>query len=86
MARLSVRIIPNASKTEVAGKEGATWKIRVSAPPIEGRANEALVDFLSDVLDVPKTSIQIIKGYSSKQKILDIPGNIQDLEGCFSRL
>ena len=80
MARLSVRIIPNASRTEIAGREGATWKIRLAAPPVDGKANEALIEFLSDILDVPKSSIQIIKGHSSKQKILEIPGNIKDIE------
>jgi uncharacterized protein (TIGR00251 family) len=80
MARLSVKIIPNASRTEIAGREGRAWKIRLAAPPVEGKANDALIEFLSDVLDVPKSSISIIQGHSSKHKILDVPGNISDMD------
>lgn len=80
MAKISIRVIPNASKTEVAGKEGATWKIRLAAPPVEGKANEALVEFLSDSLDVAKSSINIIRGQSSKQKIVEIPISSPDIE------
>ncbi|MBI5654302.1 DUF167 domain-containing protein [Candidatus Uhrbacteria bacterium] len=80
MAKISIRVIPNASKTEVAGKEGATWKIRLAAPPVDGKANGALIKFLSDVLDIPKSSIEVLKGHSSKQKIVEIPMNIGDIE------
>ncbi len=86
MAKISIRVIPNASKTEVAGKEGATWKIRLAAPPVDGKANEALVEFLSDVLDVPKSSIDIIKGQSSKQKIVEIPTSSADIETLLGAL
>jgi hypothetical protein len=52
----------------------------LAAPPIEGRANQELVDFLSDRLDVPKSTIEISRGHNSKIKTLDIPGNILDIE------
>ena len=73
MSRIIVRVIPNASKTEAAGREGATWKIRLAAPPVDGKANEALIRFLSDVLDVAPSQIEILKGHSSKTKILSVP-------------
>jgi hypothetical protein len=85
MSKLSIRVIPNASKNEVAGKEGGTWKIRLAAPPVDGKANEALVEFLSDVLDVPKGAIEIVRGHASKQKILEVPMAIQDIEAALTR-
>jgi uncharacterized protein len=73
MTRLTVRVIPNASKTEVVGQEGNTWKIRLAAPPVDGKANEALIRFLADVLDLAPTNIEIVKGLSSKTKVVDVP-------------
>jgi len=80
MAKLTIRVIPNAKSSEVAGKENGVWKIRLAAPPIEGRANKELIDFLSDKLDTPKSTIRILRGQNSKCKTLDIPGNAQDIE------
>ncbi len=80
MARISIRVIPNASKTEVAGKEGNIWKIRLAAPPVEGKANVELIDFLSDVLDIAKSSIKIIKGMGSKQKTIEAPMTLSEIE------
>lgn len=71
--KLSVRLIPNAKKSEIVGWEGRTLKIRVAAPPIEGKANEELVKFLADVLDCAPSEIEILKGSTSKNKLLDVP-------------
>ncbi len=71
--KLSVRLIPNAKKSEIAGWEGQTLKIRVSAPPIEGKANDELVKFLAEILDCAPSEIQILKGATSKNKLLDVP-------------
>jgi uncharacterized protein (TIGR00251 family) len=73
MSRISVRVIPNASKTEVVGREGSTWKIRLAAPPVDGKANDALIRFLADALDIAPSQIEILKGHSSKTKILSVP-------------
>lgn len=79
MTKISVRIIPNAAKSEVVGLEGKTWKIRISSPPIEGRANDALVRFLADKLDIAPSCIEILKGQTSKIKILSVPMNEEDI-------
>lgn len=71
--RIPVRVIPNASKTELIGYVEGAWKIRLAAPPVEGRANEELVRFLSALLDIPKTSIEIAKGSASKTKMVRVP-------------
>ena len=64
-----IKISPNASKNEIVKKEGEI-KIKITAQPIEGKANKALIEFLSKEFKIPKTSIEIIKGETSKEKTL----------------
>jgi hypothetical protein len=80
MAKLTVNVIPNAKKFEVVGRAGNSFKIRLAAPPLEGRANEELIEFLAEALDIPKSTINIIKGLGSRLKTLEIPGNIEDIK------
>jgi len=80
MSRLAVRIIPNASKSELVGKELGTWKIRLAAPPVDGKANDALIRYVADLLDCAPSEISIIKGHTSKHKILEAPLHIADIE------
>lgn len=70
--RITVQITPNAKKSEVIGVLDDALKIRLQAQPIEGKANEALVRFLADVLDLPKSAIAITHGHTSKRKIVGI--------------
>lgn len=69
---LSVRVQPGASKSEVVGPYGDEIKIRIHAPPVDGKANEALVEFLSDVLEIPAKRVVIVSGESSRSKIVEI--------------
>ena len=71
---LSVRIQPRASKNELVAMEGGGFKIRLTAPPVDGAANEALVKYLAVVLSVPKSHIEIVSGHTSRDKILRING------------
>ncbi len=73
-ATLSVRIQPRASKNEIVAREGGGIKIRLTAPPVDGAANEALIRFLSDILSVPKSQIEIVSGHASRDKIVRISG------------
>lgn len=70
--RISVQIMPNAKKNEVIGVLDDVLKIRLHAQPIEGKANEALIRFLSDKLDVPKSAVTITHGHTNKRKIIEI--------------
>ena len=70
----AIKVIPRASKNQVAGVEGDTIKIRLNAPPVEGKANEALIEFLADALDVRRAQIEIVMGYSSRYKIVRVSG------------
>ncbi len=74
-AALTVRVTPRARRTEVAGiLEDGTLRIRVTAPPLEGRANTALVDYLAEVLGIRKSRIEIVAGEKGLDKIVSITG------------
>ena len=73
MGRIKYRIIPNARKTELAGEYANAVKIKLSAPPIEGKANTELIKYLSKSLGVSKSSIAFVSGETSKDKLLEIP-------------
>lgn len=72
MTRITVRIVPNASKTELVNRDAGIWKIRVAAPAVDGKANEALVRFLADEFDCAPSKITIVRGHTAKTKIVDI--------------
>ena len=72
--RLRLRIQPRASRTEVAGLHGDTLRIRLSAPPVDGAANEELVRFLAEVLRVPARAVEITAGHSGRQKTVRVLG------------
>ena len=63
----NIKISPNAKKNEIIS-EGEIFKIKITAQPIDGKANKALIEFLSKNFKIPKTSIKILKGETSKEK------------------
>ncbi len=71
---LLVRVQPRASKDEVAGEMGGALKVRLQAPAVEDRANEALVDFLAQLLKTPRSAVRILSGERSRTKRLEIRG------------
>jgi uncharacterized protein (TIGR00251 family) len=71
--RLSLRVKPNAKKEEVVF-EGNELSVKVGAPPSEGKANERVIMLLSDFFSVPKSRVKIIKGETSKHKLVEIEG------------
>ena len=73
-ATLSVRIQPRSSKNGVTRMEDGTLKIRLTAPPVDGAANEALVKFLSEALSVSKSQVEIVTGHTSREKRVKISG------------
>ena len=70
--RFSVRLQPRASKSEIAGVQGVSLKVRVTAPPVDGLANEALIDSLSLALKVPRRNVCIVSGFSSRTKVVEV--------------
>ena len=76
---VNIKISPNSSKNEII-KDGEIFKIKITAQPIERKANKALIEFLSKTFKIPKTSIKILKGETSKEKtILFITNNSEKL-------
>ncbi len=73
-AAFTVRVVPRASKNEIAGQVGEIIKIRLTAPPVEGKANIALIEFLAEQLDVRKSQIEIVAGEKSRDKVVSVLG------------
>ncbi len=71
---LWVQVTPRAGMSEVAGVERGALRIRVTAPPVEGAANRALVELLSEVLGVPKRQVRFLGGERSRRKCVLIEG------------
>jgi uncharacterized protein (TIGR00251 family) len=69
---LTLHIQPGAKRSEVAGLHGDALKIRLAAPPIEGRANEALQRFIADSFDVPLRQVELLRGAQSRHKMVKV--------------
>jgi uncharacterized protein len=69
-----LRVQPRASKDEVAGEMAGALKVRLQAPAVEGRANEALIEFLAQLLKTPKSAVRILSGDRSRTKRIEIRG------------
>lgn len=72
--RFPVRVQPRAATSAVAGTHGGALKVRLSAPPVDGAANEALVALLADELDVPRRAIRIVAGATARTKLVEVDG------------
>lgn len=74
VTRLSLRVVPAASRTDIVGRHGAAWKIRVAAARERGAANDALVALLADVLAVSRGALTLVSGRSARDKIVEVQG------------
>jgi uncharacterized protein (TIGR00251 family) len=72
--RLSIHVQPRASRAEIAGLHGDALKVRLTAPPVEGAANDELIELLADTFAVGRGAIRIVAGKRSRSKIVDIDG------------
>jgi uncharacterized protein len=70
----AVKVQPNASKTCAGGREGEFLKIRLAAPPVDGKANEALIEFVARRLSIAKSYVHIRSGVSSRRKVIQVEG------------
>ena len=75
---ISIRVQPRASRNAVVGWTGDTLNIRLTAPPVEGAANAACLKFLADILDLPQSQLEILRGERSRHKVVRITGLTQD--------
>ncbi|WP_133679867.1 DUF167 domain-containing protein [Paludibacterium purpuratum] len=69
---LTLHVQPGAKKTEICGEHGEALKIRLAAPPVEGKANSALILWLADCFDVPRRDVTLLSGEKNRHKIVAI--------------
>lgn len=70
----AVRVQPRAKRNAVVGEVGEALKISLTEPPIDGRANDACIEFLAELLGVPRPSVSIISGHGSRNKVVRVTG------------
>jgi uncharacterized protein (TIGR00251 family) len=81
MARLTVKVHPRAKRSALAGRLGDAWKLSLAAPPVDGKANDECVRFIAELAGVPRSRVRIVKGLTSRLKVVEIEGVTQeDLE------
>jgi uncharacterized protein (TIGR00251 family) len=73
-AQFAVRVQPRASRTAVAGVMGDAVKIAITAPPVDGKANQAVIEFLAERLRVPKSNVEIVSGETGRNKLVAVRG------------
>ena len=69
-----MRVSPGARRAEIAGRHGDAWKLRVPAPPEDGRANDAVVALLASTVAVPREAVAVVSGHTSRDKIVELDG------------
>lgn len=72
--KIAIKAIPNAPRSAVVGWLGDALKVKVHAPPVEGKANAALCEFLAETLGLPKRAVSVVTGDTSRQKLVQIDG------------
>ncbi len=75
---LTVKLQPGASRDRVVGKIQDEWKLTLTAPPVEGRANRACIDFLARILRVPRSRVLLVRGQTSRRKLIQVEGLSSD--------
>jgi uncharacterized protein YggU (UPF0235/DUF167 family) len=73
-ARLTLKVRAGARSTEFAGQHGDGWKLHVCAPPVDGKANQAIVRFLAKLAGVPAAAVRIVSGFTGSTKIVELDG------------
>jgi len=74
----AIKVQPRARKNAITGELGDALKLSLTAPPVEGRANEACIEFLANLLDVPRSSVTIASGETSRNKVIRVAGMTAD--------
>jgi uncharacterized protein (TIGR00251 family) len=72
--RVRLRVSPGAGRAQIVGRHGDAWKVRVTAPPEHGRANDAVVRLLATALALPRDAVAIVSGHSGRDKIVELTG------------
>lgn len=73
-AHFAVKVLPRSRKTELAEKIGDAYKLRLAAPPVDGKANEACARFFADRFGVSQSAVRIVRGLTTRMKVIEIDG------------
>jgi len=72
--RLRLRVTPGARRSGIVGRYGEAWKVRVAAPPEDGRANAAVLRLLAETLELPRESVTLVSGHGTRDKVVELSG------------
>ena len=72
--RLSVRVIPNARRTELSGQRGGELVLRLNAPAVEGKANKAAIEFLAKHFGISRSRVMLVSGEKTRRKVFELEG------------
>ena len=72
--RLRLRVSPGAGRAAIVGRHGDAWKVRVTAPPEQGKANEAVLRLVADTLALPRSAVTLVSGHGGRDKIVELAG------------
>ncbi len=76
--RLRLRVSPGAGRSQIVGRQGEGWKVRVAAAPERGRANDAVCRLLADTLGLPRGGVTLVAGHAAKDKVVELDGLAKD--------
>ena len=83
----AIKVQPRARRNAVVGELGSAVKIALTAPPVDGRANQACIEFLAELLSLPRSAIEIVSGQSSRSKVIRVAGiSVQQLRVLLQRV
>lgn len=83
----SIHVVPGAAKNEIVGVQDEALKVKIAAPPVEGRANAECIRFLSETLGIKKNQVTVTSGHRSRKKVIAIEGlNVRDATAILSGL
>jgi uncharacterized protein len=77
-ARLRLHVVPGATRTGVVGRHGDAWKVRVTAAPERGQANDAVVRLVAATVGLPRAAVRIVSGHGAREKTVEIAGADRD--------
>ncbi|MGD9580588.1 MAG: DUF167 domain-containing protein [Vampirovibrionia bacterium] len=84
--RFNIRVVPKSSHNNLSVMDEGVVKLKINAPPVDGKANQACVKFLASVFSVSKSQVNIVTGLKSKTKIVEIFGNPEELEVILNKV
>lgn len=76
MQQIKVKVMPRAKENNILGLKDDILRVKITAPPVQGKANDSLIKFLAKEFDIVKSDIRIVRGESSRDKIIEIPDGI----------